>query len=98
MYGSSDLYSGDENQHRYSRRAQPGQPERGKGVGRNEKGEGGKMSYDLRSHIKALEKHGLLRRVRREVDKNWELSQSILRQFFGFRRGEVDASAQALAR
>lgn len=56
------------------------------------------MSYDLRTHIKALEKHGLLRRVRREVDKNWELSQFILRQFFGFRRGEVDASAQALAR
>ncbi len=32
------------------------------------------MRYDLRTHIKALEDHGLLRRVRREVDKNWELS------------------------
>jgi len=32
------------------------------------------MTYDLRTHLKALENHGLLRRVRREVDKNWELS------------------------
>ncbi len=32
------------------------------------------MTYDLRSHIKALENYGLLRRVHREVDKNWELS------------------------
>jgi len=32
------------------------------------------MSCDLRGHLKALEAHGLLRRVRHEVDKNWELS------------------------
>ncbi|MBI4490006.1 MAG: UbiD family decarboxylase [Deltaproteobacteria bacterium] len=32
------------------------------------------MIYDLRTHLKALEDHGLLRRVHREVDKNWELS------------------------
>ncbi len=32
------------------------------------------MTYDLRTHLKALENHGLLRRVKREVDKNWELS------------------------
>lgn len=32
------------------------------------------MSYDLRRHLEALESHGLLRRVKREVDKNWELS------------------------
>jgi UbiD family decarboxylase len=32
------------------------------------------MSHDLRTHLKALEDHGLLRRVRREVDKDWELS------------------------
>lgn len=32
------------------------------------------MTYDLRTHLKALGDHGLLRRVHREVDKNWELS------------------------
>ena len=32
------------------------------------------MTYDLRTHLKVLGDHGLLRRVRREVDKNWNLS------------------------
>ncbi len=32
------------------------------------------MSYDLRTHLNALEKHGLLYRVRREVERTWELS------------------------
>lgn len=32
------------------------------------------MAYDLRTHLKVLGEHGLLRCVRREVDKNWELS------------------------
>ena len=32
------------------------------------------MPYDLHDHLGALEKHGLLRHVEAEVDKNWELS------------------------
>ena len=32
------------------------------------------MTYDLRTHLRALEEHGLLRRVHREVDRKWELS------------------------
>jgi len=32
------------------------------------------MTYDLKAHLKALDDHGLLRRVRTEVDKDWELS------------------------
>ena len=32
------------------------------------------MTRDLRTHLTALESHGLLHRVKREVDKNWELS------------------------
>lgn len=30
--------------------------------------------YDLRAHLAELEKEGLLKRVKQEVDKNWELS------------------------
>ncbi len=35
------------------------------------------MTYDLRTHLRALEEHGLLRRVHREVDRKWELSAII---------------------
>lgn len=42
------------------------------------------MSYDLRMHIDALERHGLLRRVRREVDKNWELSAIMRWVYIGY--------------
>ena len=30
--------------------------------------------YDLRTHLNELEKHGLLKRIKAEVDKDWELS------------------------
>lgn len=30
--------------------------------------------YDLRAHLAELEKHGLLKRVKNEIDKDWELS------------------------
>ena len=40
------------------------------------------MAYrDLRDYVAALEKHGKLRRVTKEVDKDWEIA-AVCRQLF----------------
>ncbi len=41
------------------------------------------MLYNLHDHLKALERHGLIRYVTAEVDKNWELSAIVRWVYLG---------------